>query len=384
MLTRLYATNYRCLVNFEFKPNAKQLIIGQNGTGKSTVFEVLALLRDLAARGKPCKDYLGGTTRTLWQSVTEQRFELDVTGNGGEYRYTLVVDRRDSGRRSGITVFIDGMDSGQLPGVKQETLDFNGKPLFRFSEGEIALFGDQQTDAPSVRFPSNQGRSGLAEAGGKENTKLAWFRRWLRGLTDVQINPWAMSARSERDSPEPAKDLRNFADWYRHLRLERGDAVFDAIADLREAIPGLEALDAMEAGLDVRVLQARLRRPDGKSVDLPFTELSEGHRCIIALYVLLYCAVGEDRALLIDEPDNFIALAEIQPWLMKLLDRVDETGGQVILVSHHPELLDQLADRGGVLLDRPSGGETRVRPFEPPEDSGLTASEIIARGWESA
>ena len=27
---------------------------------------------------------------------------------------------------------------------------------------------------------------------------------------------------------------------------------------------------------------------------------------------------------------------------MKLLDRVDETNGQVILVSHHPELLDQL------------------------------------------
>ena len=103
---------------------------------------------------------------------------------------------------------------------------------------------------------------------------------------------------------------------------------------------------------------------------------------LIALYVLLHCAVTEDSTLLIDEPDNFIALSEIQPWLLKLLDRVDEHNAQVILVSHHPELLNQLAGQGGVLLDRPNGGETRVLAFSPPDDSGLMPSEIIARGWE--
>jgi energy-coupling factor transporter ATP-binding protein EcfA2 len=403
MLVRLYATNYRCLVNFEFMPTAKQLIIGRNGTGKTTVFDVLAMLRDIAARGKPCEDYLGGKTRTGWQHVFEQRFELDVKGNGGEYHYTLVVGLPEElmtgliPENLPLTSLVLKPKMGSVaravlgrigdpfgPRVKEENLHFNGKPLFRFQEGEIALFDDQQKPEPSVKFPFSQGRSGLAEASGKDNTKLTWFRRWLRGLTQVQINPWAMSARSERESPDPAKDLSNFADWYRHLRLESGDAVFEAIKDLREAIPSLEALDAKEAGLDVRVLQATMRGPNGKTVDLPFSDLSEGQRTLIALYVLLHCAVGEDRTLLIDEPDNFIALAEIQPWLMKLLDRVDERNAQVILVSHHPELLDQLADQGGVLLDRPDGRETRVLPFEPPEDSGLKASEIIARGWELA
>jgi len=382
MLARLYATNYRCLVNFEFKPTAKQLIIGRNGTGKTTVFDVLAMLRDIAARGKPCEEYLGERTRTLWQDVSEQRFELDVKGNGGDYRYTLLV--KWGARAEFVNViysYSGGIDISQLPRIHQETLDFNGRPLYRFHEGQIELFNDQQQPEPSVRYPSKQFPSRLAEASGKDNTKLCWFRPWLRGVTEVQINPWVMSARSEHESPQPAKDLSNFADWYRHLRLERGDAIFEAMASLREALPGLEALDAREAGLDVRVLQARLRGPDGKSVDLPFTDLAEGQRCLIALYVLLYCALDNERTLLIDEPDNFIALAEIQPWLMKLLDRVDETGGQVILVSHHPELLDQLACQGGVVLDRPNGGETRVRPFEPPADSGLKASEIIARGW---
>jgi predicted ATPase len=371
MLVRLYATNYRCLVNFEFKPTSKQLIIGRNGTGKTAVFDVLAMLRDVAVRGLPLECYLGGKTRTRWQSVAEQRFELDVKGNRGEYRYTLVVHEHGSPPR---------------PHVKLEGLDFEGKPLFRFLNGKAGLFNDEQKPNPELEIPFDGQRSalGFAEAALRDNTKSMWFIRWLGRLDQVQVNPWAMSARSERESRYPSKDMSNFADWFRHLRLESGEAVFEAIKDLREAIPGLEALDAKEAGLDVRVLQASMRSPNGRTLDLPFSDLSEGQRTLIALYVLLYCAVGEDRTLLIDEPDNFIALAEIQPWLMKLLDRVDETGGQVILVSHHPELLDQLADQGGLVLDRPGGGETRERLFEPPQDSGLKASEIIARGWESA
>lgn len=371
MLTRLYATNYRCLVNFEFKLNAKQLIIGRNGAGKTTVFDVVALLRDVAVRGLPLETHLGGKTRTRWQSLAEQRFEVDVRGNGGEYRYTLVVHDHGSPPR---------------PSVKVETLEFAGKPLFRFFDGKASLFNDEQMPNPRLEIPFDGHRSalGYAEGGLRDNTKSLWFIRWLGNLLQAQINPWAMSARSERESREPAKDLGNFADWYRHLRLENGESVFHAIADLREAISGFQALDAKEAGLDVRVLQATIAGADGRKFEQPFHDLSEGQRCLIALYVMLYCAVGPDRTLLIDEPDNFIALAEIQPWLMKLLDRVDETGGQVILVSHHPELLDQLADQGGVLLDRPGGGETRVLPFEPPEDSGLKPSEIIARGWENA
>lgn len=370
MLKRLYATNYKCLVNFEFWPTRKQLILGGNGVGKTTVLDVLALLRDFSVRGHSCEDRFVPRTRTRWQEVAEQRFELEVTGNGGTYRYELVVEEWGSQRR---------------PRVMHELLGFDGKPLFRFENGKIGLFNDQQISNPTVEFNFDWHRSGLAIVDQRpDNTKLTWFKWWLGSLVQVQINPWAMSARSEQESREPSRDLGNFADWYRHLKLESGNAVFDAMKDLREAIPGLEALDAKEAGLDVRVVQATLRSPKGKPVTLPFSELSEGHRTLIALYMLLHCTVLEGSTLLIDEPDNFIALAEIQPWLMKLLDRVDDRNAQVILVSHHPELLNQLAAQGGVLLDRPGGGETRIKSFAPPGDTGLTPAEIVARGWEHA
>jgi len=386
MLTRLYATNYRCLVNFEFKPNAKQLIIGRNGTGKSTVFEVLAVLRDIVVRGSSCAEYLGGRTRTRWQRVAEQRFELDLKGNGGEYRYVLVAEEptATTSATSSAGVISGPPDGGRYgPRVKQEMLSFDGVPLFRFAEGIVGIFDEQRHSLRSdFRFDSQRSGLTIAAAQVPDQTKLAWFNRWFEGIVQVQLDPWAMVARSDRESSDLARDLGNFADWYRHVRLESGDAVFEAMNDLRDAMQGFEALDAKEAGLDVRVLQATFSGPSGRKIDLPFHELSEGQRALIALYVLLHCAVGEDRLLLIDEPDNFIALAEIQPWLLKLLDRVDETNGQVMLVSHHPELLDQLAAQGGVLFERTGVGETRVRPFLPPDDSGLKASEIIARGWE--
>lgn len=370
MLTRLYVDNYKCLVNFEFRPSNRQLIIGRNGAGKSAVLDVVALLRDFAVRGDTCDDRLMGRSRTRWQTVAEQRFELDVKGNGGVYAYRLVVDERGTPAR---------------PRIVRESLDFANGPLFRFEDGTVYLYNDRQEVEPSVKFPFDWHRSGLAIVDSRpDNTKLTWFKQWLGRATPLQINPWAMSSRSEREAREPARDLANFADWYRHLCLDSGREVFEALNDLRDALEGLEALDLKEAGLNVRVVQARMRGTSGTSVDLPLEELSEGQRTLIVLYLLLHCAVVEGATLLIDEPDNFIALAEIQPWLMKLLDRAEEKNAQVILVSHHPELLNQLAGEGGVVFDRPGGGPTRVLPFAPEDDTGLPPAELIARGWERA
>jgi len=46
MLKRLYVHNYKCLVNFEINFDRDiSLFLGTNGSGKSTVFEVLTKLR---------------------------------------------------------------------------------------------------------------------------------------------------------------------------------------------------------------------------------------------------------------------------------------------------------------------------------------------------
>src|SRR5262245_59587404 len=79
---------------------------------------------------------------------------------------------------------------------------------------------------------------------------------------------------------------------------------------------------------------------------------------------------------------NYIALREIQPWLIALTDKVKDTGAQCLLISHHPELIDYLAADCGLRFFRENGGPVRVQPFEWTADDAIRPAEVVARGWE--
>ncbi len=371
MLNRVYVDNFRCMVNFECHLGAQQLILGPNGAGKSTLFDVLALLRDFCVRGDPPDERFVGRSRTRWQDVREQTFELDVSGNGGSYSMRLVMDSWGNPER---------------PRVVKEEVKFSSKPVFRFEKGEVHLFNDRFED--KVQYPFDWHRSALATITERnDNTKLSWFKQWLGGLLLVSPDPRRMSGVAAQEVRSPDQYLANFADWYRHLRQETED--FDYIKDLGEAIEGFVTMRLEDAGERRREIKVRLAASEnGKSAkqdtEYLLGELSEGQRVLIGLYAVLHFALTPGAILCFDEPDNFIALRELQPWLTKVLDRTedDESVAQVFIASHHPELLNRMAFKEGLLLDRPGGRHTRARRFDDPSQTGLSAAELIVRGWE--
>jgi ATPase subunit of ABC transporter with duplicated ATPase domains len=93
--------------------------------------------------------------------------------------------------------------------------------------------------------------------------------------------------------------------------------------------------------------------------------------------------VANGHTVILDEPDNFVALREIQPWLSAVSDAIDESNGQVLIISHHPELMNQWAPDFGVQFVREGLGPVRVKEFSGKAYSTLVPSEIIARGWEN-
>ena len=54
---------------------------------------------------------------------------------------------------------------------------------------------------------------------------------------------------------------------------------------------------------------------------------------------------SQTTTLCLDEPDNFLALAEIQPLIFEFCDATEENGPQVIFASHHPETIDHPVSR---------------------------------------
>ena len=84
----------------------------------------------------------------------------------------------------------------------------------------------------------------------------------------------------------------------------------------------------------------------------------------------------------LDEPDNYVALPEIQPWLIKLADACGTSVAQAVICSHHPELIDYLGGDSGLVLSRETSGVVTAKALDPARLRGnLKLSEEVARGW---
>lgn len=372
MISRVYVDNYRCLNNFECRLGAEHLILGPNGAGKSTLFDVLMTVRDFCALGEPADDRLAGPTRTRWLEADNQTFEVEVQTEGMTYMLKLVVDSWGNPLR---------------PRVVEESVTVDGKPLFRFSGGEVHLFNDRHED--KVQYPFDWHRSALATiTERRENTKLSWFKRWLTAILCIRPDPWRMSSVAATEARWPTPSLSNFADWYRHLRQERGDDEHAEFArTMGNVIPGFVALRMPDAGERKRELNVIMSSSpeDGRKARenrYLFDELSDGQRVLFGLYAVLQYAVRGETTVCFDEPDNFLSLREIEPWLQSVEEHAAETKSQVLIISHNPELLNRMAFAGGLLFDRPDARQVRVRPFSDHLATGLSPAELVARGWE--
>ena len=369
MLTRVYIDNFRSFVNFEYRPSRTQLILGPNGSGKSSLIDALLVVRQFAIGGSANTLELLLDQRTRWSGHHRQTFEFEAVLDGGRYVYHLVLEPLE-------------LLGAARPRVVSETVQLDGKPIFEFESGEVRLYNDRFE--PKVAYPFDWHRSALATiTAGEENQKLTRFRLWFGAILFFRLNPFGMGTRAEAEDSYPDPGLSNMAAWYRHLVQSYPTENAALLASLRAAMEGFSLLKLEYAGESVRLLIAEFIDSTKKSVKFGFRELSDGQRCLICLYTIMHFVVARGSTVFLDEPDNFISLREIQPWLMALSDVVEEGQGQVFLISHHPELINQWAPSCGVQFRRDGNGPVRVEEFHGDVESLLSPSELVARGWEN-
>ena len=78
MLKRVYIDNFRCFVNFELALDQQVLVLGLNGTGKSSFLDVLRGVRSVVSGDRKPDEIFPYSSRTRWQSLAQQTFELEV------------------------------------------------------------------------------------------------------------------------------------------------------------------------------------------------------------------------------------------------------------------------------------------------------------------
>jgi predicted ATPase len=367
MLKRIYIDNFRCLVNFELNVDAINLFLGSNGAGKSTVFEVLQKIQAFVSGDSKVEGIFKSVDCTRWQSSQIQRFELEILGNGGSYKYELGIGHeRDRCR------------------VEYERLWFDNQPLLKFDLGEVQLYRDNHSVGPQYSFDWSQSMIPSLMPR-NDNKKLTWFRERMARFIIVRIIPSLMVDESNQEEMRLVSKAENFVSWYRYLSEDQGK-VAEIGSILRNVLDGFTNFRFERVSEQNLVLKLRFSGEIAttKPIEYRLGELSDGQKTLVVLYTLLHGTKSEDYTLCIDEPENFLALPEIQPWLIELYDLCSERKLQALLISHHPELINYLlASPIGYWFERQSNAPVRVKRIssEVAENSGLPVSELIARGW---
>lgn len=394
MLKRLYIDNFRCFVNFEWKPERKQLLLGANGSGKSSLLDAIRLVQNLTRDERSFDAQMrirAGRTRWLASLNPVFKFELDAEIEGELFSYRLKFD------------------PDQLNPLS-ELLAADGRPLIEIPDDpdrECALYRSGR--------PIHFGR-GILNPGSVFRTRISdyppdgiWkFVRWLtEDLHCIDIDPFAMEHPTRMiGRPRLARNLSNIGDWYAHFSQDNGflgcaERLFGSLREVLDGFISLEVAKNAPQEVDSEGSAVQKKIPEretpgqtpfelrftfsrnGREIQVWFHELSEGQRTLVALYMILHFLIAKGRTVLLDEPDNFISLREIQPWLLSAEDACDESRGQLILISHNPEILDQWAQEDGLLLIRDETGSVQIEKFKPDPDGLLYPSELVARGWEN-
>jgi predicted ATPase len=367
MLKKLYVDNYKSLVNFELELQPLGLLLGRNGVGKSSVLDVVFAVRQLLSGEAKVTDpdVFPPATLTRWQDRRVQVFELTTALAEDVMVYRLEVEHDQDQRRCRIV---------------NETLTAGGKPLFLFHQGEVQLFKDDHSKGPAFR--SDWSESGLARvAPVKDNARLSRFLDWARKILVCGLYPRSFVTETRDEDPVLERDGRNFAAWYRHVFQERQDLVPGYTDALKDVLPGFEGINLEKAGRETRAFMARFRE-QGQSFTLALHELSDGQRALLAIYALVHITSGQGYTLFLDEPDNYVASVEIQPWLNAVSEAAGDTIPQVLICSHHPEMVDYFPYDRTQLIVREDSGATRVLSPEAAQvPVGVKLSEWVARGW---
>jgi predicted ATPase len=365
MLSRLYIDNFRCFVNFEYKPEQKQLLLGSNGSGKSSLLEAIRSLKSfIAGNDNPFTQ----STRTRWQDKPLQVIEIDAFLEGREYRYRLEI-RFESETRQ--------------PSVGLEALRVSGTTSFELVDGQLRFFS--RGDSQGTAKPPDDARSALYLSR-LSNPDVHCFMQWIDSIHCFRIDayPDAMDETAESGESQPDFELENLASWYRYLLQAHPVENVHFLRAMKLALDEFQELRFYSSGGGAERLRAVFRTSGKGLVNYSLSELSDGQRYLLGLYMILHFLIAKGHTVFVDEPDNFISLREIQPWLKAAEAAIEDHRGQLILISHHPEILNQWASRHGLRFFRENNGHVRTEKFKTDPKGDLQPSELIARGWEDA
>jgi len=363
VIRRLYVHNFRCLENFEL-PVAGQssiLLIGKNGSGKTTVGVALEILQKIARGTNRVGDLVKPKDLSHGRVDVPMRFEIEVELNGKVYEYAIAFELPEAFKELRVL---------------EEKLAVDGKSVFSraMAQVNLARTGLEQEakfriDWHLVALPIVQEQSQL--------DPLFIFKKWLARMLILRPIPALIAGESTEETLEPNPHVTDFGAWFSGL-LAYAPAVYTRIDEyLKQVMPDLKDIKNPPSGKDSRSLSVQFSK-DQATVSLPFADLSDGEKCFMICALVLAAKGASDHLLCFwDEPDNYLALPEVGHFVLALR-KAFQSGGQFITTSHHPEAIRRFSEENTLFLQRRSHLEpTIVRRLNEAQVNGDLVGALL-------
>jgi len=405
MITRIEAQGFRSLRHVAQSVASFQVLVGANGTGKSTFLDVVAFLGDLLKVG-PLRAIVGDWANNIparaadpshlgWMREKD-RFQLAIElaipgelvakvgrGKFKRARYEVAVHVASEGGEVGLEAETLWLAPERTPaeGGEDDTRERRLFPELREPGHGIVREARKQVPGGWKKVVSKVSGSGNDYFSGEtskwqslfrlgptksalanlpeDETRFAigtWVKRFLmEGINRVVLNAEAMRAPSPPGTPQPfLPDGSNLAWVIQGLRRGKDRERFDRwLEHVRTALPDLKNLRTVERQED-RHRYLVLEYENGLKV--PSWGISDGTLRLLALTLIAYIP-QRDRVYLIEEPENGIHPRAVETVYQSLCSVYD---AQVLLASHSPIILGMAQPRDLLCFAKDQRGATDI------------------------
>ncbi len=364
MLQRLYVHNFRCLENFELnlKDLSSSLLIGKNGTGKSTIAFALEVLQSIGRGINRVSQLIQAKDFNSGRSGIPIRFEIEVLLKEQLYKYVLALESSTENFKE-IRIF-------------EEHLLVAGNPIYSREAAQVKLYGSNvySQTPPDTRiattfshqFPLTSQLQLMASQFQvdwhlvaltliqvqSETDPLYIFKNWLSRMIILAPIPSLMTGESSGETLEPKRDGSNFGEWFSGL-LRRYPAAYTQIDRyLREVMPDIQDIQNEPIGKDAKSMVVQFEA-NNQILSLDFKDLSDGEKCFFLCAVVLAANKYYSPFCFWDEPDNYLSLTEVGHFITTLR-RSFKNSGQILMTSHNEEAIRKFSNENTFILDRKS------------------------------
>ncbi len=370
-IEKIEIRNYRCFKNAELIDLPRlAVVVGANGTGKSTLFDVFSFLKEALAQN-------------IHTAVSRRGGYRELVSRGQDGPIGITIRFRESGGRL-ATYQLDIQEEAGRPYVAREILKFRrgkrGQPwhFVDFTRGKgtaitnESAYGQEGAEAERKEYALDDSSvlaiKGLGQF--KDFRVVSEFRSLIENwqISDFHISearPSAEAGYAEHLSTR-GDNIAQVAQYMYDNHRQQFDKV---LAAMKRRVPGVRNVEARPTE-DGRLV---LRFQDGSFKD-PFIAryVSDGTIKMFAYLVLLYDPKPHPL-LAVEEPENQL-YPSLLPELCEEFRSYATRGGQVFVSTHSPDFLNYVQLDELYYLKKRDGFSVIERASENPLLTGLAAA----------